>query len=841
MTAVTTAIEPARTWQVSSEARALLEKFPPRPVPAGWPRTRQDRAAVEDRMATAPFRGDDSQARCHRKVSLQVVLDWLELYPGQSWQQRWDATGTGGDGQRDWRQRLVADLDAAGLMGRRPGYVRKVLGMGLIQLIGGDYLRPSLGWLMATSSPLRIANELANVRDPHGIAELRAARMMHTVGDSTMLPAIEKVALIMAAKGGSVRDVTVGDCLESMRVSREVFAGPTRSSRHSPVFYQLLHSIGTFPADAPPTVRIFSPLFAGQLPVQQLVDRYQVTCRPIRDLFVDYLRERQPAIDYNTLTALATALVLWFWKDLERHHPGINSLRLSPEHAAAWKQRIRTRVARSRNAAGEIIETTIERDGATDVLITVRGFYLDLAQWALDDPARWGPWAVPSPIRASDIQHKTMKSRRKARMDQRTRDRLPVLPILVESIDRERKAAAARLESARSTHPGDSFTVDGVTLRLAELGRHSPRVWAEEPATGRRRDLTREEDNTFWAWTAVEVLRMTGVRVEELTELSHHSLVQYRTPASGELVPLLQIPPSKTDEERLLVISPELADVLSAIVCRIRNPDGSVPLVVAYDHHEKVWNPPMPLLFQRTVGLETRPIPISGIRTLLNDALARTALTDASGKPLDFAPHDFRRIFTTDAIMNGMPPHIAQLLLGHKDINTTMGYKAVYPEEAINGHRAFIARRRGLRPSEEYRQPSDAEWEEFLGHFERRRVALGDCGRAYGTSCIHEHSCVRCPLLRVDPSQRQRLIDIRDNLTARITEAEREGWLGEAEGLRVSLAAAKDKLTQADITVQRRTTAIELGMPNFPKIAARTVTTPAAPPATSPEPRTEPS
>lgn len=31
------------------------------------------------------------------------------------------------------------------------------------------------------------------------------------------------------------------------------------------------------------------------------------------------------------------------------------------------------------------------------------------------------------------------------------------------------------------------------------------------------------------------------------------------------------------------------------------------------------------------------------------------------------------RIFTTDAILNGMPPHIAQLILGHHDINTTMG------------------------------------------------------------------------------------------------------------------------------------------------------------------------
>jgi hypothetical protein len=87
-----------------------------------------------------------------------------------------------------------------------------------------------------------------------------------------------------------------------------------------------------------------------------------------------------------------------------------------------------------------------------------------------------------------------------------------------------------------------------------------------------------------------------------------------------------------------------------------------------------------------------------------------------------------------------------------------MGYKAVYPEEVINGHRAFIARRRITRPSEEYRQPTDEEWEEFLGHFERRRVALGDCGRVYGTSCVHEHSCLRCSLLRADPAQRHRIV-----------------------------------------------------------------------------------
>jgi hypothetical protein len=137
----------------------------------------------------------------------------------------------------------------------------------------------------------------------------------------------------------------------------------------------------------------------------------------------------------------------------------------------------------------------------------------------------------------------------------------------------------------------------------------------------------------------------------------------------------------------------------------------------------------------------------------------------------------------------------------------------------INGHRAFIARRRTTRPSDEYRTPTDEEWEEFLGHFERRRVASGDCGRAYGTGSVHEHSCLRCSLLRPDPAQRDRIVQIRDNLLDRIAEAEREGWRGEVEGLKVSLAGAEQKLAQVD---ERST--VDLGLPTFREAAGRTVT-----------------
>jgi hypothetical protein len=67
-------------------------------------------------------------------------------------------------------------------------------------------------------------------------------------------------------------------------------------------------------------------------------------------------------------------------------------------------------------------------------------------------------------------------------------------------------------------------------------------------------------------------------------------------------------------------------------------------------------------------------------------------------------------------------------------------------------------------------------------------------------------------MLWPDPAQRDRLVEIRDNLISRIAEAEREGWLGEIEGLKISLAGAEDKLAQID---RRPQTAVNLGMPTL--------------------------
>jgi hypothetical protein len=63
-----------------------------------------------------------------------------------------------------------------------------------------------------------------------------------------------------------------------------------------------------------------------------------------------------------------------------------------------------------------------------------------------------------------------------------------------------------------------------------------------------------------------------------------------------------------------------------------------------------------------------------------------------------------------------------------------------------------------------------------------------------------------------------------DNLHARVAEAEREGWADEAEGLKVSLAAATSKIAQADATAARRAQHVHLGIPAYRDIAAATLT-----------------
>jgi hypothetical protein len=246
----------------------------------------------------------------------------------------------------------------------------------------------------------------------------------------------------------------------------------------------------------------------------------------------------------------------------------------------------------------------------------------------------------------------------------------------------------------------------------------------------------------------------------------------------------------------VLPICPELAHALARIIERARGNAPSIPCIPRYDPLERTISAPLPYLFQggpkRQRGVYSREY----IRQLLRNASLELALRDKSGESIVFRSHDFRRLFATEAVNNGLPIHIAAKLLGHTDLNTTRGYVAVYEDEVVRHYQAHLARRRAFRPPHEYRQPNDAEWAEFAQHFRRRQMALGECYRPYGTDCPHEHACVRCPMLRMDEGQLPRLVQIEKDTLRLLKEARTKGWEGEAAGLETTLIHIKDKKTQ---------------------------------------------
>jgi hypothetical protein len=112
----------------------------------------------------------------------------------------------------------------------------------LIAAICADLVRPSLGWLMSADARgnRALVRNLARTRDGDGLRRLQEL-CDHDPGVSARAGkhTVHRTALIIAAKGGTVRSVTVGDVLEL--VDADVGGTCRVSGRHH----------GVLPAAAP--------------------------------------------------------------------------------------------------------------------------------------------------------------------------------------------------------------------------------------------------------------------------------------------------------------------------------------------------------------------------------------------------------------------------------------------------------------------------------------------------------------------------------------------------------------------------------------------------------------
>jgi len=134
------------------------------------------------------------------------------------------------------------------------------------------------------------------------------------------------------------------------------------------------------------------------------------------------------------------------------------------------------------------------------------------------------------------------------------RIRQPLLPPLVQHVESQYEQYRDLLAAGTATDAGGVFACGDVRFeRLPNKAHVSEQpayesVRVRECASGRIINVVEREYFTFWRWAAVEVLRLSRIRIEELVELCHLSIRQYRRP-NDEVIALLVIAPSKTDRK----------------------------------------------------------------------------------------------------------------------------------------------------------------------------------------------------------------------------------------------------------------------------------------------------
>lgn len=714
--------------------------------------------------------------RSHRLVGR--LLDWLQEQPGDTWQERWE--GWIGKGEQHWS--LTTGASGKGIKWETAYAVNALIVVGAVA--------PSYDWLLS-SRRRRLYRDWAAHHEPDIFDKVVAA--VDTRGgyrDATRVTAL--LAMMSIHLRTPVTALTAAD----FRDLRSVYHA--RGVRHHglPGAWMACKAAGLL-VDEPASYAEL--VHVEKRSVEELVDRHGVSDPEIRKVFIAYLSEMSVSCDYKTLYATEQLLVKNFWGDLQSHHPGIATLHLSAEQAAGWRTRITT------------MPNGKPRKDAAQVMDRVRVFYNDIAAWALEDPATWAPWVAPNPIpRAITKGARTKTTRRQQNhFKARTRSLAPWIPQLVRSVTAEKDHLQALLTAAADVEPGEPFIVDGQQWQRrahskdgqGNLAYKLMTMLVLDPA-GDELDLTHLEHKAFWTWAALEVLRTTGLRIEEMLELTHLSIRPLRK-QDGEIVPLLQVAPSKTDEERILPMSPTLAKVFSEIITRHQREHGSIPLLRRLDRAHREYSPPMPYLFQHHFRTGAGYVFSDGtIRKYLAQAAATAGLRDVDGTLLRPTPHDFRRLYLTELVADKVPVHIAAQLAGHRSLNTTQGYVAIYPQDVFEHYDQFLERRRATRPGEEYRQPTPEELHVFAEHFGRRRVELGDCVRPYGSGCTHEHACIRCTFLFVHPDAAERLDRIEDDLNRRLEEASKNKWLADVEQLRLTMRHLSDKrasLTPAEV------------------------------------------
>ncbi len=259
-------------------------RYPVRPVETDWPATCGDRAEVDRIVAAASDDLPTQRVRDARCRGVPLLLDWLADQLGETWQQRWLASGADAAGAK-WARYPEQWLRREGTYS--PNRL-ELMTSSLLVVVGADVVRPSLAWLLSGGKKRKLVRNMVYGRDGADFDRLRRlCEQDPGIRPDALKDILFRCAVIVAAKGGMLADIAVGDVLEILDAEYAV-RGRTDSASAT---FRMLREAGVLDADTPTLQQIRS---IGQRSVAELVDRHRIACRPIRDRRHNQPRRRRP-------------------------------------------------------------------------------------------------------------------------------------------------------------------------------------------------------------------------------------------------------------------------------------------------------------------------------------------------------------------------------------------------------------------------------------------------------------------------------------------------------------------------------------------------------------------
>jgi hypothetical protein len=147
----------------------------------------------------------DPGTRAGRRREVAKPLRWLSTFPGQTWQQRWLASGAEEHPGAAW---AYLPLEWLRRCRQLASYDPTDLSAGLLMLICGDVIRPGLDWMLTRTKPY-LAATMAQTRDPEGFAQLRSRAEAEPASSGQDARIAEtRIATLLAYKGGTISEAS---------------------------------------------------------------------------------------------------------------------------------------------------------------------------------------------------------------------------------------------------------------------------------------------------------------------------------------------------------------------------------------------------------------------------------------------------------------------------------------------------------------------------------------------------------------------------------------------------------------------------------------------------------